>query len=391
MQTHFDWPYAVLYLILIFEAFQYYKSRQKSNLTISIAVAFVFVAFRAPVVGADTWNYVRYLTGERYFYNDDPRELEFLFIWYRTIVNDITDSRLVVMLINTIVSFTPVLYLIKKYSLNASLSLLLFFYLGCTNLYFVGLRQILGFSFILWALLYIQYTSDNKEKKMKILYTMGILLFAITIAYNFHTSNIIYGVIIICAIFIPLKSKFVALMIIGGSAVIGLVLSLFDVLSFFNYLYLADLESTERLSGYLLNEDMKDVVPLFLLFRLTFLSSFTIICIDEKKVNHLFTKLFVFGVVVFNLLYSVPMIDRFLPIFLLFGCVVFTWIFGENYIKHKEMRFRTNLICVLIVLYLTRSAFIGLNIWDPKSEDRMHPYYFFFQDYKDHPSIKKFR
>lgn len=391
MQTHFDWPYAVLYVILIFDAFQYYKSCQKKYLTNSIAVAFVFVAFRAPVVGADTWNYVRYLTGERYFYNDDPRELEFLFIWYRTIVNYITDSRLVVMLINTIISFSPVLFLIKKYSLNAPLSLLLFFYLGCTNLYFVGLRQIIGFSFILWSLLYFQYASDNKENNIKTYYKIGILLFAIAIAYNFHTSNIIYGVIIICAIFIPLKSKFIALMIVGGSAVIGFVLSLFDVLSFFNYLYLVDLESTERINGYLLNENMKEVAPLFLLLRLTILSSFTIICIDEQKVNHIFTKLFVLGVVVFNLLYSVPMIDRFLPIFYLFGCVVFTWIFGDNYIKHKKIRFRTNLICLLIVLYLTRSAFIGLNIWNPKSEDRMHPYYFFFQDYKDHPSIKQFR
>lgn len=62
---------------------------------------FVFIAFRAPVVGADTWNYVRYLDGERNFYNYDPRPLEAGFVIYRQVLLALHPNRFVVMLVNS--------------------------------------------------------------------------------------------------------------------------------------------------------------------------------------------------------------------------------------------------------------------------------------------------
>ena len=317
MQTSFDIPYAIFYTILLYLAYNVWKYKRKKYIYSTIMVTFAFVAFRAPVVGADTWNYVRYLTGERSFYNYDIRELEPLFILYRTIVNDITDSRLLVMVINTVVSMSPVFYMIKKYSLNAPLSILMFFYLGCTNLYFVGLRQIIGFSFICWALLLVLYANEKKIKTLTIPMKLGIMLLAIIIAYFFHTSNILYGVLVFCAIIIPIKSKHVALFIIGGSALFGVVLSKFDAYSFFQYLYLLDIKSIDRISPYLINGELEAEAPLNILLRLTFLSSITLVLMDERDINHPFVKLFIMGG--YFLIYFIPYRWR-ADFFLYFSC-----------------------------------------------------------------------
>jgi len=392
MQTYFDYFYAILYVILLFLSYRAGLRNDKRTTWFAIAVTFFFIAFRAPVVGADTYNYVRYLTGEQYFYNQDPRPLEIFFVYYREFINDITDSRFVVMLINSAITMAPVFYMVKKYSYNAPLSLLMFFYLDCIAIYFVGLRQIIGFSFILWGLLYCLNDielqgSSAKYPSYKALLFLGISIF---IGYFFHASNIVYGVIIVLALFTPLKSKTVASSLICGSAIIGIILGTFDVLGFFNFLYFLDVDSTERLSGYLLNEELNQSGAINILARLSVVGLASLYFIDTDKVNHVFLKLFVIGITIYNLLYSAPMIHRFVPIFTLFGTVVFTWILDKRRRGQNNKYQWAKIVCILVVLYYTRSMFIRINEWNPNSEDRMHPYYFIFQDYSDHPSIKKF-
>ena len=83
MNVPFDYIWAIFYLCLIFLAY-YSRSinRKKSAAKLAMLLVFIFMAFRAPVVGGDTWNYVRYLTGERYYYNEDVRDLETFFLFY---------------------------------------------------------------------------------------------------------------------------------------------------------------------------------------------------------------------------------------------------------------------------------------------------------------------
>lgn len=392
MQTYFDYFYAILYVLLLILSYRAGLGNDKRTTWLAIFVTFFFIAFRAPVVGADTYDYVRYLTGEQYFYNLDPRPLEVLFVYYREFINDITDSRFVVMLINSAITMAPVFYMVKKYSYNAPLSLLMFFLLDCSTTYFIGLRQIIGFSFILWGLLYCLNDIEHRGSSAmcpsyKALLFLGI---SILIGYFFHTSNIIYGVIIVSAFFMPLKSKTIASSLICGSAIIGFVLGQFDVFNFFNFLYLLDIDSTERLSGYLLNDELTKFGAINILARLSVVGLASIYFIDTDKVNHVFFKLFVIGITIYNLLYSVPMIHRFVPIFTLFGTVVFTWILDKRRRGQNNKYQWAKIVCILVVLYYTRSIFINLNEWDPNAEGRMHPYYFIFQDYSDHPSIKKF-
>lgn len=85
-----DYPYIILYIILLLLVYKYIKTKKQEYASTSLLIAFVFIAFRAPVVGADTWDYIRFLTGERNFYNADEREMEILSKGYREIICSIT-------------------------------------------------------------------------------------------------------------------------------------------------------------------------------------------------------------------------------------------------------------------------------------------------------------
>ena len=116
-----DYPYIILYIILLLLVYKYIKTKKQEYASTSLLIAFVFIAFRAPVVGADTWDYIRFLTGERNFYNADEREMEILSKGYREIICSITSSRTLVMLINSIITLSPIYFLFKKYSHNIPL------------------------------------------------------------------------------------------------------------------------------------------------------------------------------------------------------------------------------------------------------------------------------
>ena len=393
MLIHFDYLYAIFYLVLIVLSYFEWKTKEKKYAKIAILFTFVFIGFRAPVVGADTLDYVKYLTGETNYYNADSRELEILFVYYREVISSFISSRFTVMIINTVISMSPVFVMFYKYSFNTSLSLLLFFYLGCTSIYFVGLRQIIGFSFILWALL---WTINNNRRNKKIHFIKNIflknsnyifLIVAIFTGYLFHTANIVYGTIILLSLLLPKMAKMYYYLTIVLSALLGFVFKQFQVLDFFSFLYSLDVDAISRISVYLENTDLKKIDSVHLLFRMSILGMLSIYFMDESKINHLFSRLFVLGVAFYNLFYAVPMMHRFVPIFSMFGCVVYTWMFGKNYYYKKKTRAVVNAICLIVVLYFTRSKFIELDTWDPREEQRMHPYFFIFQNYENHPSI----
>lgn len=392
----FDYLYAVFYLILLFLTYKTWERKNNKLAWIAIILTFVFIGFRAPVVGADTWNYVRYLTGERYFYNYDPRPLEPLFVFYREIVRSLTSSRFVVMLLNTIFSMTPVLYLIKKYSYNVPLSLLLFFYLGCIQVYFVGLRQILGLSFVFWALLYVEdrmeacQLKDTRNHTIRFCYYGIVFALSITIGYYFHTSIIIYGFVFFFSFMIPLRSRTIMIILISSTAVIGFLLEKYNVLSILHYMSAYDMDSIERISYNFEREDLREKKALLSLFRLSITGVIAVSYMNKEKINHIYTKIFLFGILLYNLFYAVPMSIRLVPVLTVFGCVVFTWIFDGSY-KNNSKRVCVKIFSFVFVLYLTYSNFRGLYQWDPDNDTRMHPYYFVFQDYHDHPSIKRFR
>lgn len=51
-----DYPYILNYLILLILAYLYWKKPDPKLVKWAFFLEFVFIAFRAPVVGADTWD-----------------------------------------------------------------------------------------------------------------------------------------------------------------------------------------------------------------------------------------------------------------------------------------------------------------------------------------------
>jgi len=390
MLNHFDWPYAILYLILIFLAFQYKKSHQKGLVTASIVAVFIFVGFRAPVVGADTFRYIGYLTGEIGINSliTDDRDVEYLFVIYKEIVNFFTSSRFLVMVINTFVAFSPVFYLYKHYSFNPPLSFLLFFFLNCTNLYFIGLRQILGFSFVLWGLLYylkhdLSIENNTNIPLFKRLNIRGLLMLLITtgIGYFFHSSMIIYGAIIIFLLFVPLKSKWIAALLILGSFLIGVVFRQLDVLGIFNDIYMMGVADNYRLGGYLQHTGEYEITGTVSLFRFSLIGLTSVLFIEKEQLNHIFTKLFLTGIILFNIFLTVPMLARFNSALYMFGAVVFTWVLTKR--NRRSLSFyMSKLMISVTLLYFCYANFMYLGRLDPVG--KLRPYYFIFQDYPNH-------
>ena len=377
-----DYPYVVLILILLLGAYEEWRYPSKSNLYFKIAslVVFIFVAFRAPVVGADTWNYYRYAIGVRNFYNVDDRDLEPLYLLYNSFFRDYCRVGLVFMVINAVLIFSPLYYILKKYVARKTFAVLAFFLFFDYSYYFVALRQLLALSIILWGVIYV---IENRKQKWIVFALLSIL------AWFMHTTAAVVAPLFIIAYFLPMKSRIWAITAIGATAVLGIILQSFKISDAFNILLSVNYSATERVAGYLESFELNELSTLNITLRQSIIAFVAFSFISEDKVNHWFSKIYLIGICLHNLFISVPMINRMILANMIFVIIVFSWSFDliRTNVKMKKV---INVIMFVVVLYFTRVYIINQVGYDVQNTQRIHPYYFFFEDYHDHPSIKYF-
>lgn len=380
-----DYPYILNYFILLILAYLYWKKPDPKLVKWAFFLEFVFIAFRAPVVGADTWNYVRYLDGERNFYNYDPRPLEAVFVIYRQVLLALHPNRFVVMLVNSFLSCYPLYLIIKRYSNNVPLTLAMLSIFNFYYVYFCGLRQILGFAILLMGLIYVL---DEKKKKWL------VFVICAALGYSFHTTIVVYASIFLVAYFLRFKSRTILISSVVISAVLGIVLQSFNIMDAFNFFLSMNVEATERIEGYMQdNGDVNEITSIFMSLRPTIIAVFIYALMDKEKLNHWFSVIYVLGIIIGNLFISVPMIGRLTGCFTIFGVVAFSWILGKDYLASFKKRKVTNLALVFFLLYFSQML-VKSNIdsaIDLISSARMHPYQFIWEDYSNHPSIKYFK
>ena len=317
-----DFPYVIHYFLLLLLAYMYWKHPDAKYVRWAFLIEFVFIAFRAPVVGADTWNYVRYLDGERNFYNADSRELETGFLIYRQVLVTLQGSRFVYMLINSFLTCYPIYLLMKKYSLNVPLSLAMASIFDLYVSYFCALRQLLGLAILVLCILYVL----KNGKYRWVIYCLGTIL-----GWTFHVTIVIYSVLFVCAYFLRKINRKIALICIIGSAIIGIVLQSFDVGQIFDFYLSMNLSMTERIQLYLEKEETNVLTSIFQNLRPSIIAVLIFVLIDKNKVNHWFSVIYLMGVVIGNLFISVSMIHRITIGFIVFGPIVFSWIFKSKY------------------------------------------------------------
>lgn len=380
-----DYPYILNYFILLILAYLYWKKPDQKLVNWAFFLEFVFIAFRAPVVGADTWNYVRYLDGERNFYNYDPRPLETGFVIYRQVLSALHPNRFVVMLVNSFLSCYPLYLIIKRYSNNVPLTLAMLSIFNFYYVYFCGLRQILGFAILLMGLIYVL---DEKKKKWL------VFVICAALGYSFHTTIVVYAAIFLAAYFLRFKSRTILISSVIISAVFGIVLQSFSIMDAFNFFLSMNFEATERIENYMQgNSDVDEITSIFINLRPTIIAVFIYALMDKEKLNHWFSVIYALGIIIGNLFISVPMIGRLTGCFTIFGVVAFSWILGKDYLASFKKRKVTNLALVFFLLYFSQML-VKSNIdsaIDLISSARMHPYQFIWEDYSNHPSIKYFK
>ena len=380
-----DYPYILNYFILLILAYLYWKKPDPKLVKWAFFLEFVFIAFRAPVVGADTWNYVRYLDGERNFYNYDPRPLETGFVIYRQVLSALHPNRFVVMLVNSFLSCYPLYLIIKRYSNNVPLTLAMLSIFNFYYVYFCGLRQILGFAILLMGLIYVL---DEKKKKWL------VFVICAALGYSFHTTIVVYAAIFLAAYFLRFKSRTILISSVIISAVFGIVLQSFSIMDAFNFFLSMNFEATERIENYMQgNSDVDEITSIFINLRPTIIAVFIYALMDKEKLNHWFSVIYALGIIIGNLFISVPMIGRLTGCFTIFGVVAFSWILGKDYLASFKKRKVTNLALVFFLLYFSQML-VKSNIdsaIDLTSSARMHPYQFIWEDYSNHPSIKYFK
>lgn len=375
-----DLPYIINFFTMLLLAYLYWKKPDSKYVKWAFALQFIFIAFRAPVVGADTWDYIRYLTGERSFYNADSRELESGFLLYRNLLVQLHGSRFVYMLINSFLACYPLYLLIKRYSSNIPLTMAMLSIFNIYTTYFCALRQILGLAILFLCVLYV--LDDRKYKWV-------VFLAGTALGYTFHTSIILYALIFIAAYFLKIRKRMILISCILGSAVIGVVLQSFNVMQAFDWFLSLNFDATERIQGYMENEDVNEVAALFISLRPTIIAILIYSLMEKDKLDHWLANIYFMGVIIGNLFISVPMIHRITMGMMVFGPIVFTWVFSKNYYLNLRLRSMTNTVLVLFFLYFSQ-AYIKNNLnsnIDLLDSGRMHPYQFIWEDYSNHPSI----
>lgn len=380
-----DYPYILNYFILLVLAYLYWKKPDPKLVNWAFFLEFVFIAFRAPAVGADTWDYVRYLDGERNFYNYDPRPLEAGFVIYRQVLSALHPNRLVVMLVNSFLSCYPLYLIIKRYSNNVPLTLAMLSLFDFYYVYFCGLRQILGFAILLMGLIYVL---DEKKKKWL------VFVLCAALGYSFHTTIVVYAAIFLAAYFLRFKSRTILISSVVISAVFGIVLQSFNIMDAFNFFLSMNVEATERIEGYMQdNSDVDEITSIFKSLRPTIIAVFIYALMDKEKLNNWFSVIYALGIIIGNFFISVPMIGRLTGCFAIFGVVAFSWILGNNYLSSFKQRRVINFALVIFLLYFSQ-MYVKNNmdsVIDLTSSARMHPYQFIWEDYSNHPSVKYFK
>lgn len=381
MNTGVDWPYIVLLLLLLYMTIMEGIQRNSVYYKISVLIVFLFIGLRAPVVGADTLNYYRYFTGEQnyYQYNDD-RVLEFLFFYYNRILGYLFfhQGQLFIMF-NTLLSFIFIERIVSKYSKYKTLSVLSFFLLYQYSLYFVTLRQVLGLSFMFFAIIYL--LEDGKKKWL-------VFILSTIIAFNFHTSNIIFVALVLIVYFVPINQKEIAYILIVSSLLIGIYIGKTGVGSLLNFYLGLGISATDRLQGYIINQRewmTEDKMSYLALIKPSLISLIIIYHIKQEQVNHWFTKIYLLSVCIYNLFYSMPIVLRLNTGLSVFVIILISWSFPRFILKTSHNGIK-KMVLIFIILYTARIFTLEQINWDIDSQQRMHPYCFFFENYSNHPT-----
>ncbi|MDM1398177.1 EpsG family protein [Myroides odoratimimus] len=318
--------YIVLVLLLLVMSF--FKSNKVLFLVSTFFLIFL-AGYREVNVGSDTINYFYIFKGRI-----EGSDLEFLFVWLLTFVEQVGGDFNFLLLILAILCVLPVSYVVYKTSNNVFYSLFvytsLFFYFNSFNI----TRQSIAVSFCFLG----YYFLDKKKLKSFII--------AIIIGFLFHRSAII-AFILYPLLLVNVSKKLMYLITVLSLilSTTGVFTSLLTILGFFGEKYLAYSSLLDIKEGGIVTRLLLNVFLLTIIFLV-------------KKIDIWLISMFI-GVIVLNVLSFSPELGRLSQIFLIGQVVLFANLrFYVEKSKYFFLTFVVSIYClsVFTVLLLSNSG-----------------------------------
>ena len=323
----------------------------------------------------DTLNYVRYYLGLQDEYNYDSRGMEIGLLYYNKFLSFFHLGGTMYLTVCALVSLAPVFYLIKKFSSNPYFAFLLFvtFFDSVHAMYFICLRQVLGMACCFWGI--ILFIEDVKYKYIY------YFIFAI-LGWLFHSVSPLLSIFFVLMYYVKIpRVDYLSLIVI--SYVVGVLAGLMTNLSSFAIVFYMFPDVFGRLSNYA--DVMQDgkILGFWGAIKFNVLGALFILYAPKEESDTIFSRLSLIGIILSNMFGFFSEIYRLSGIFLVFGIIAYSSIYGGR--KHWQGLPIVKKILFYILLsygiyspasYYFRTSELG----HFSSNDTLVPYEFFWED-----------
>lgn len=353
MCIYFVWE-VILFLLY---AVNLKNKDDNKNLFIISAVFLTFLmAFKDSSVSPDTPEYVNFYLNKFSIYGSvaQPNDIEPGLGWICKILWILPKWDFIFIFTTTLLTMIPVFRGISAYSENKIASVLLIMIVpGIWLVQMITLRQALAQAFLLMALYWFL---ERKEK-----WWIKTLI-SIVISFFFHSSPFLIIPLSLLAIFLPVRDK--------RYVYVALVLSLLIAGTFSNMLgqlfnsYFGAFQGLDRVTTYIENDTYGETGFSFFNYApMTFFAGFLTYCCDVNSKKWIFVKLFVLGIIVYNILGNIPLVDRSIAFLLVAGII-----------GGLPSRKQCTLCMALFLLYLIQRTYVHYEAGTP-----FQPYKFIFE------------
>jgi hypothetical protein len=353
--------FIVFVLLIILNEVSMWRPKSKGYY-IGMFILLVVSAFRTKNVGTDTITYVNMFVTRSY-----DVEVESGFKLWIDLIREFTKENQIFIFLTSFLQLITLYYSLFRLSKNVSLSVLLFFGLGLFFFYLSGMRQSVALSFFILSLY------EYKQRK----YIQAISFFAISLL--FHSTVVMYLPICLLLDRVNIPSRVVSLAII--SSVLVAWFELFNIEAILGSLGLYDLFMgkgvLDRYKGYSeYTVDLNLIKTTSYKFRTILLPSIIALYfyLNSKTKDDIYTKLYVFGIVVTNVLTTFPLGFRIGLYGVIFGIVVIPNVINGMKMRQRYMGIRLMYLYSLITIsFMIKNAYEGIN----SSRKDIVPYHIF--------------
>lgn len=349
---------------------------------ISSSLIFSVIAFRGSDVGGDTLEYVRFFKGEGSMYGSiDDSEMEVGFVLIARFLHFFNESAMWFLFSSTLITLFPFFIIVKKYSSNKTIPLLLFMTTWSilpTSL--CAIRQNFAVSLAMTAFLLFGSLRDNSIQDVKKRKSIIILIIIVCIlSIMTHTSMMVALPLIVLAEFINLSRKYMYIIVLGSFVGALLIDNLFgELFQQFNIIT-QSFEYADRMNSYFENSkyELTNEVSFNRLGPSTLYVLIVVYKSSEEELHSFFLKCLVIGHSLFCIGASFPMISRVVYPLLLFG-ISFVPL-SMNFRREKISK----VLLILLLFFFVRTQFkyfAEYNIADNYYGVRLLPYKTIFEE-----------